>query len=103
MSVYKNKGTKAMHLVPCGKSATGRDGTMAENHRWDLAVTCSETCSTTAAKTSNGVGDCSPATEYQLFTGFGLFRNQQVSGSSPEGGSNVLRILVLYNAYIVWY
>ena len=53
-------------------------------------ATCSETCSTTAAMRSEGVVDGLGVHRLQLFTIRGLFRNQQVAGSIPAGGSSYL-------------
>jgi hypothetical protein len=50
-------------------------------------MTCSETCSTTAEMRSTGAADCTPKTELSAIYDPGLFRNQQVAGSIPAGGS----------------
>jgi hypothetical protein len=50
-------------------------------------MTCSETCSTSAAMPIEGAADCPSASSFQLFAIWRLFRNQQVAGSIPAGGS----------------
>jgi hypothetical protein len=62
---------------------------LVATYTMDLVSTCSETCSTSAEMPSKGAEIARGRLNCPLFTIPRLFRNQQVAGSIPAGGSSL--------------